>query len=203
MDSEALFDALYDLSFTAGMNQRYHQIEWTASANIDNTFRIAVAVLAVLSTVASIYSAFKGDKSVASPWWVAKVTYNRVSVALAIGSLAVAVWLNITPSGSDVVYHSDLFRRWSELRRDADNLMFAVEHAPEGELPGALEERIQELLARKNQINSIEYAADEELLTKCYEAENRARTDFRNPEEQKEHEDKQASVTAMLSAGAK
>lgn len=197
-----LIEKLYDLSFTAGMSQRYHQSAWTQSEFLDTGVQVFVGVFAVIGFIYSMYGYFKGsDKA----WLVAPVIkwitrgryepdYNAVSVFTAILSLIAATVLNITPTNKSVSYHADLFRRWSELRRDVDDLDIMARNEKSSITEDELTRRYQELLARKNVINSLEKSAKRSDLIRFYEDENEYRTGFRTEEDKRKAEIEETNV---------
>src|ERR1700733_10077170 len=91
-----------ELKFIAGFNARYHhyleeRYEWR-----DKFIRAVIAVLAATGLVFSINDA--------PPW----------GFIVALVSLMAAVVLNIYLVGDWEKEHGELFRLWSDLRKDAD-----------------------------------------------------------------------------------
>lgn len=175
---ETLWEKFQQLSFTAAMNQRYYQVELQASIDNDAWWRSFIGILAIIALVLACIR-YKVEKLTGESIWyrlLRLATYDRVSIFFAIVSIFVAWMLNASPLESDVVYNSDLHRRWSDLRRDADAMMVLVEHAgSDEELPPGAETRLVELTNRKNENNAEERKRDAALLERCHIEEETAR----------------------------
>lgn len=188
MNKEEILDTLYQLSVTAGTNQRYYRDLLTTSEAEDSHIRFIVGAVAIVSLALAIVAVFRGEAS-PLPWKfeiLKKFTsWNVASVCVAILSAIVAWQLNESPEVSALVRTADIYRRWSDLRTDIDTLQEQVEQEPDDKLPSDIGERMRVLLARKNQNNAYDRAPDEKLLEKCEEDENLSRTGFRTIEEWK------------------
>ena len=161
-------EELYKLSFTAGMNQRYHQ---NMAENIDN----ATLVIATLSSLTLL-----GGILFYCLWGCENKIWN---IALGLLLLIPITFLATLPFNKDAIYHSNMSVRWSELRKDVDNLSLLVKLNPELKHVTLIQQQVGELLIRKNELNSMENKPDERELNKAYEAENQARTGFKTVEE--------------------
>lgn len=172
MTKKDCFEKLEYLSFTAAMSQRYHQHQWTRFVKTDKCIRICVGVISLFSAISSLLSASMG-----------LLVLSLISAFISVIALAVAIILNIYPAGEKGAYHRDLFRRWSDLRENVDGQIVLVEGLDSNKVPGEIYLRLRELTTKKERINSLEESPNEELLTKCYQAENLARTGFRTQQE--------------------
>lgn len=170
MKIEELKDAVYALSFTAGMNQRYHQRRESFWIRWDRAAKIAVGIVSFAGAV--LTGATVTETSAAVGWW---------SLVVTIFAACLAVLINVLPFGDWARAHTDFLRRWSDLRIDVDTLDVRVSEATT-ELPGTGDSisRYQELLAKKNAINALEPTPKSSLLDDCWEDENEFRTGIRH-----------------------
>jgi len=135
------------------MNQRYHQSRASLFARWDRRVKIAVGLLAVAGAVL----AFSG-----SVVW---------SVIISCLAAAAAVVLNVIPISDWHCHHVELFRRWTDLREDADALLFDLND----DVPPELIARLKSLDAKLHRICGSEPEADSRLLVECQQAEERSR----------------------------
>ena len=162
MTKQHLFKDLQLLSFTAGMNQRYHQDDAQRWARLDRGVRILVGLLTTLG--------------------VALLPFPVWSAAMTIGAAIAAVVSAVVPVGDWNRVHLDLFRRWSDLRQDVDSVMIRLNKDASGAAPEHLVERFKEMTAKKVGLNALEPAPHEKRLERAYQQEHEARTRFKTPE---------------------
>lgn len=176
MTLEQVLDAIWQLSITAGMNQRYHQHLADQAASWDFLIKIAVAIITAIGAVVSVMS---WQKPSAKP-------LGNASAALSVAGMLAAIVLNIAPSDATSKQHLDLFRRWSELRLDADALsvQFSDTQKESEPSPPFLITRYSELLAKKNNLNSLEPAPIRELLERFQIEEEAWRKQYDPKEEE-------------------
>jgi hypothetical protein len=176
MTKKDYINKLKDLSFTAGMNQKYHQHECTRYKKTDKRIRISVGVISLFGVISSLLSVSLGLLSL-----------DITSAAISVIALAVAIVLNVHPSGENGDYHQGLLRRWCDLREDVDGQIWLVKEANSSKIPNDVYLRLRDLTTKKNRINSLEKSPNKELLNTCYEEENLARTGFRTQQEMDEY----------------
>ncbi len=147
---------LFNLKFTAGMNARYHQREEMYWGRWDRGIRIAVGILAVFGLVFATPSM--------DVW--------HLGLATAIISLIAAAVLNILPVGDWEKRHGELFRLWSDLRRDAVLEEQRVSEEDDG-LQGVEQAtvRLNDLTSKVESLHANEPAPDMKLLKECEKAE--------------------------------
>lgn len=160
MTRDEFEDKQYEISVTAGMNQRYHQSRAHKWTWWNRGVQISVAVLAVISLCLAVAAALAE-------------TALLDGLAILFSSLAViaAIALNVLPLGDWVQQHLDLLRRWSDVREDVESLPFDLVDEPTPDLIG----RLKALDAKVHRICAIEPGCDEELHKKCYQDEKRSR----------------------------
>ncbi|MCA9265745.1 MAG: hypothetical protein KDA60_17910 [Planctomycetales bacterium] len=156
MNADKFLDEQYRISFTAGMNQRYHQdrahwFEWWHRGTA-----IAVGFLAVTGAILAFVPA----------WTVVP----RIVACISAGA---AIFLNVIPFGEWARQHSDLFRRWTDLREEIDALYFDLDGEPTPELIA----RLRAIDGKHHRICSAEPAFNDERLVKYYQAEKKSRPD--------------------------
>jgi hypothetical protein len=149
---------LHELMFTCGMNQRYHQRLKLYWAILDRTIRIAVGVLAVLGLVFAIPGMDNG--------WGLRV---------AILSLVVAIALNIVPVSDWEKAHAELFRAWSELRKDAESESVKACSLDGTSVPSYVADRLCEMTGKEHSLDADEPAPWKWLLARCQGDEVEAR----------------------------
>jgi hypothetical protein len=156
MDADQVAKQIHCLQYTSGINQRYHQrLEWWWGF-ADKVIRISVGVLAVFGLWASMNGPGSAD----------------TAEALAVGSLALAVALNVIPSAEREKFHGELFHRWSDLRRSAELLKVRLDD-PKTTVAG-VRERILEMTDHENTLHGCEPAPWRWLLELCQGDENEA-----------------------------
>jgi hypothetical protein len=143
---------LRTLITTCAMNQKYHHtLEWRYGM-ADKVIRIVVGVLAVVGLAA----AFGGPD------------HHTADIWLAVVSLVAALALNIVPVGDREKHHGELFRLWSDLRRDADREeLKGCELGDDDKATGPCVERLSELLGKKDSLNATESAPWPKLIARC------------------------------------
>jgi hypothetical protein len=161
MTKKLFNQAQYEVSFTAGMNQRYHQIREHYWTWWDRFCKILVAVLAIAALCFSVVA-----------WVLHDWKWDAAAVAIASAAAVAAIVLNVLPLGDWARIHQALFQRWTDLREDIDALRFTVGNEP----TDAQLARLKELEAKVHRICGTEPACNEALLEKCHEAEKLSRT---------------------------
>lgn len=173
MDINLLRQQLEALSATAGMNQRYHQLEASQHEKQNEKEKLLTGIAGVLSLVFSITSFF-------SDHW----TIIYVALLLSVGTAFLAVWLNISKADDRQKLSLDLFRRWTDLRQDIDvTLSRAKRETNTNEEISFLYLRYEELQSKKNSLNGLEPSPNTKLLIKCQEDENLSRYGYRTQDE--------------------
>jgi len=119
MNSEAFLDKAYHLSFSAGMNHRYHQSREHRWNWADRTAKIIVAILAVAALCLCVVTA-------QSDHW----GWDAVSIVVASLAAIAAVALNVLPFGEWAKTHNALFQRWTDFREEIDAVRFEGDGAP-------------------------------------------------------------------------
>lgn len=150
----------YRISFTAGMNQRYHQSRAQLWARMDRGFRIAVGLFSVAGASLAVVTATSDS-----------IGWDAASILIAGLAAVVAIILNVLPFGDWERWHVDLFRRWTDLREEIDALLFELNGAPDEMLIG----RLKQQDAKVHRICGLEPHPNEALLRKCYRDEDRSR----------------------------
>ena len=114
--------------------------------------KIVVAVLAVFA--------------VAAVFLFHELKWAEFIVALLAALAALA--LNVVPVGEWVTEFGEMFRSWSDLLRDVEQLeLKARDLGDEEQTPEHLVERLNDGLSRQCQLDSLEHAPDEKLLLRC------------------------------------
>ncbi len=187
MTNEQCAAKLYDVRFTAGFNQRYHQIcEWRYGI-ADKSVRIAVGVLAIASLVAT---AMRGG-------WLADH-----SLGVSVIALIAAIILNVIPLGEREKFHGELFHRWTDLRKDAELQLVRVDAAKEMDVADDhICERLRELIARCNDIDAQEPAPFRKLLRRCEDDERESEWGVRTTKEVERERKKRLASKASAVAG--
>jgi hypothetical protein len=150
---------LHELICTCEMNQLYHQrLEWRYVV-ADRLLKIAVGILAVVGAVLAM-----PETTTAGP----PTVWACIGFVAACLSAAFAVALNVIPVGDTAKTHGEMFRLWSDLLKDA----LQEEHKTcEAEADGAVrkahDDRLCELIAKKETLNASETAAWPKLLLRC------------------------------------
>ena len=150
----------YDLSVTAGMNQRYHQRRAGRFAWWDRGFRVGIGVLSAVSAGLAVAAANNSVSHV-----------EGYSVAIAIVVAGIGATLNVLPFGDWEKSHVDLFRRWTDLREEVDALLYHTN----GEPSAFVISRLKELDGKLHRICGMEPACKTKLLDECHRAEERSR----------------------------
>lgn len=179
---------LDELIFTCGMNCRYHQILKQRFGRWDRGIRIAVGVLAIAGLV------------VAFP----ETVPATMGLTVAVLALAVAVVLNIIPVGDWSRDHAELFRLWSDLRRDAVLEEHETCEAEEDKEAAPFRfRRLCELDGKAEALHAAEPAPHRHLLDRCYgdELESVWGKGIRTPEQAEERR-VQIHLTPLVSGAA-
>ena len=165
MTNRELKDRLDDLIYTCGMNARYHQQTAANRGSWDKGIRITVGILAVAGLVFAVPNLKMGTLDV-----------PLVGLFVAIISLVVAVILNIVPVGDREKLHGELFRMWSELRKDAEMEEYKVcEADPDAQAPEHSFERVRELAGKSLALDADEPEPNKKRLELCQGDENERR----------------------------
>jgi len=231
MSPTELSQLAYDLSFTAGMNQEYYQIMETYWANWDLAIRITVAVLALASLIATAVGEFDAGEKAKKPagvdpspqpnppkWWLKIAVIlsspiprfwnwqRRYSWGLKLSCLSAiaAAILNLSPTAENARRHSDLYRQWTAMRREVDELRFDLKSIAKDADPEAVcgTGRWHRLLATRAQIEALEPAPNQKLVEKAAhdESERRWGKGVKTYQERlKENEEKNAAAAATPS----
>jgi hypothetical protein len=153
--------AQYKLSAQAGLNQRYHQRQanrwWWADAEA----KILTAIFAVLGLGLSL-----------AGWLTDNPSIDGCAVIVSFLAAVGAIVLNVIPFGLWEREAVDRFRRWTDLREEADQLRLELgdsEPSPE------FSRRLASGIAKAQQICGSETLADKKLLDECQEAEEVSR----------------------------
>lgn len=153
MTNDEFRHAQYDVSFTAGMNQRYHQSRASLWKKCDLSTKIAVGALAVLGAILSFVS-----------WSDSGWLSNLLSVVAAVAAAVAAIALNVLPFGEWSSNHNALHQRWTDLREDVDALLFELDsREPDAHLLA----RLRELDMKVHRIGGSEPLANRTLLERC------------------------------------
>lgn len=118
----------------------------------DKSVRILVGIFAVLGVIASSFS------------------QPNSSVPLTVGfiSVVIAIVLNVTPLGEREKFHAELFRGWSELRKDTEKLDVSVcSLTPTSKVKPHHFGRFQELADKAHALHASEPAPWKNLLVEC------------------------------------
>lgn len=173
---DVIWDIASNMSFTAAINQRYHQALASSNEGWEAFVQGGVGLLAVLSLSATIVAAYRGWHPIFGTKRARWKAWNTVSMALGASAAVFAIWLNVISYAETARFHREMLLRWSELRRDSDRLVARVTTTSEDAADlAALSEQAIYLQARKNDINALEGAPDDELLERCHELEEKAR----------------------------
>jgi hypothetical protein len=149
---------LRNVVFTCTANQRYHQIlerRWTF---LDRAIRIIVGVLAIVGAIIAVPS----------------LDLPKSGFIIGIISVVAAVILNVLPVGDWAKTHGEMFRLWSELRKDAAQEEHKACDVCETNVPDAMSDRLCELVGKMESLNADEPAPFKKLLIRCFEDENEA-----------------------------
>jgi hypothetical protein len=153
---------LHELIYTCETNQRYHQrLEWRFGW-ADKSLKIVVGLLA-------FFGAVLAAPGLPSSWaWAGFIVAGF--------SAAFAVALNVIPVGATEKTHGELFRLWSDLLTDAlQEEHKTCDKVDNGEAAKAQDERLSELIGKKESLNASESAAWQGLLLECMEDVNERR----------------------------
>lgn len=156
----------HEISFIAGMNQRYQQSNAAVYAIRDRSFRIAVGLLTVMSAMLSIITA-----QVPGLGWIA------ASIAVSSTAAAIGVILNVLPFADSERKFRDLYRRWCDLREEIDSLEFELSGTP----TKAIVDRLRQLDGKVHRISALDTETDKRLLQKCFDDEQRSREEIAVP----------------------
>lgn len=143
-----------DLSFTAGMNQQYYQ---TTGERCRYPMAVAAFIAAIMALSCAAICMF-GWRGIATLF--AGITATAIAITACLGVLY----------STEREFYSD----WTEIRRDADVLLFDLDGPPDESLPNA-RERYRKLLITRHAIEAREGAPDDALVMKCYRDETRRR----------------------------
>lgn len=158
MKVSELEDKLYFLEYTTRLNQRYHQARERMWAILERGTRMIVGFLAGLGVV----TCFIG------PEWA--------SVLVAILALLAAIALNVLPFGDREKASGELFRRWTDLRTDIEQIQNSISGAPPNDdIPSHILERFGFAQSRRNAIEAAEPSPNEKWLLKAQQDENYSR----------------------------
>ena len=174
MNTNELLNTIHELQYTSCVNQRYHQAQAARCLFFQRILRSGVALGTIIS-----FSMLASDPL---PVWS---VCTAVCLALMIG-----VVFGVIPNRAR--RFQDLFRRWTELRRDAEALDLYVTESIElnGQAIGATQ-WLNSLVSRRHSIEENEVAPDESLLQKAQGDENYSRFGQRSYKDVLKHLDSQ------------
>jgi hypothetical protein len=164
MTLESLKKTRFKISVMAGMNQRYHQHECLRWWRFDTGAKIVTALFAVIAlALAIVLSLAEGEG-----WH----NWHYIEVAVAFIAALAAIVLNVFPFGAWEAHHAEAFRRWTDLREEADGLEFDIEN---NDPPDQVRNELKTLDAKVHRLCGSESLADEWLWQKCQNSERRSR----------------------------
>ena len=150
------------ISMTAGTHKRYHQRRWHYWTQMDRWFKIAVGFLAVAGACFAIVTMFHAGE-----------TYDLIGMVVAILAAIVAIVLNVFAFGEWASESLDLYRRWTDLREDIDDLLFDLDDSEPTRQD--LVERLRRLEAKVHRICGSEPRCKQSLFLECYTDEKQSR----------------------------
>jgi len=160
---------LYELTFIASVNQRYHQLLRRRFTIAERSVRIVIGIIACISLALSI---------AAGPWVPATAASSvYISIPAIIASffgLVAAFILNIVPIDKYERTHDTLFRRWTSLQRDARELDLRLAQTTDQQQDElrSIANAYRSLVRRMHEIEIDEPAPYRRLLLRCHEDEN-------------------------------
>jgi hypothetical protein len=160
MTREEYTNRLHAIISTAGANAWYHQTKESWYDRDDKGIRIVVALLAILGLVFAIPSLDSMLPGLGLSWW---------GFGVSIVSLAAAICLNIIPVVEKAKIHGEMFRLWSNLRKNA---VLEEQKSCGRKLENYHLERLQELTGEMESLHADESFPDVALLAKCQGDEN-------------------------------
>lgn len=193
MIAEELSQLVYELSFTSGMNQQYFQTMEGDWSWWDTAAKIVVAVTALLSLVATCIDEFRraSKKTVddqppagrlAFLWqiwcWITHAPRDwSWSIKWGVVAAIAATTLNIIPAAERARTFGNLYRQWTSLRQQTDELLFDLDSTKKDADPIAMcgEERYRRLIVLRAQIEALEPEPNQKLVQKCYADESQRR----------------------------
>ncbi len=186
INSECL-GSLEKMNYRCAVNLRYHQTVQWRWGRADQLVRLFVALFAIWD----LYCFLKKDEQ-----------YGFWAV---IGSLLLALLLNIVPFGERELFYGRLFKGWSDIKRDCEALIIKLRtHVVDAETTPDCHERLRELSDRIYALESEEPAPWKGLLSDCQGDENESRhgpgmRTYREIERERERRTSTASQTAPTS----
>ena len=146
---------VWELTQTAAINQRYHQrLEWWWGA-ADKLVRILVGILAVASLVVTI----------------AGSDFQTSAVVIGFASVIAAIVLNVIPLGDREKFYGEMFRRWSDFRKDAEKLGRYLSESNDKPSKADIE-LLRELEGKQHALDADEPAPWRRLLRESQEDQN-------------------------------
>jgi hypothetical protein len=143
---------VHNLGYTAEVNQRYHQIKQRRMWLWDKWVKIGVALLALFALLAVFLP---------HEW-------KCLEVVAAVAATVAAVVLNVVPVGEWVTEFGEMFRSWSDLLLAVEQLELKARNFEEdAAIPDHLVERLAELVSHQCQLDAMEPAPDDALLSRC------------------------------------
>ena len=152
MTASEFCSELHKLTYTAEVNQRYHQIKQARMWWWDKFVKIGVAIL----TVFALLAVFLPHE------------LKWLEIGVATAAAVAAVVLNVVPVGEWVTEFGEMFRSWSDVLRDAELLeLKARKLKNKADVEEHLVERLEELVSQHCQLDAMEPAPNDELLFRC------------------------------------
>ncbi len=160
MTGQECRQTIYRLTYVSSLNQRYHAKLRRFWAIADRAIRIIVGMLAVAAAIFAV-------PPLETPW---------PSLWVAIAAAVAAFVLNVVPVGDWEKIHAELFRLWSDVRKDAEQTDLRARGLPPDQpIPEHLEERVIELAGKEHSLDSNEPAPVRWLLRQSQHEENESR----------------------------
>jgi hypothetical protein len=155
----------FELSVRAGTSQRYHQNVAQLWRRLDRAARFSSALFALLGATLAGMSILPAAQQ---PAWA-----MPVSMVLGLISAALGFGVLVMPVGTWELESQDLYRRWTDLRKDVDALEFEL-----GDKPTATSTLVNSLSALERESHDLcgmEHAPSKALVRKLYDEEYASR----------------------------
>lgn len=154
--------ARYQISFTAGMNQRYHQKLADKWWKRDTIAKAATAILSVIGAMVASAAIYPKHS----------IFIDYIGLIVSVLAAISAVVLNIIPFGAWEKDHRILFKQWTDIRKEADLLAYSVSHDHQGPIDT---EELKKLESRVHMLCGDEPAPNEKMLNTCFNEEEKSR----------------------------
>lgn len=174
MNNDQLWDELTNLSTIVGMNQRYAQHMMTEAQEWSRAIDVMVVFSTLFCLSLGIVAYFRPEIRLYFRW----LTISRFAVFVSFVAAIAGVTLVVSPASRDANFYYGMLQSWTDLRQDVDSAIVDVDGAKDSNDAADLiylRRRYRDLLAKKNSLNAREPAADQALLEKFLEAEEKSR----------------------------